>query len=473
MRTGAIAIMLFAGLSRLARAGCRWEEWGLHYAAYNTPTLEALYSNAWWEAARTWVGLHPPLYPLIHSVGSLAFPSPWVWGAFSAMCSMAAVALLLHAHPKTLMPALLLATDPVQLHYAAEVNNYPLSVLLISAAWWAVRTERTWLLTLTVILSAWTHVMAGAVCALIAITHPQRWRVLGPASLAILPLTGHAWTLAGDASTQRQPGMNLELSVQDAIDRFSVVWVVLLPMLALGMRRAPAAGMVWAGTVFMWAGMVALGIAAPHQFPYAMFLGVPAAVLLSTAADHHHGFKSIVFIAAIGRGLWGLGDSVKDGSAILKDQAAHRGIDAVLSLSLPGDAIVLVRGPGAPDDDRRHISPVLWRFSPFDVWLPIFTGVRPDLVGQPRLVRGRRVYTFAHPRPALSSIPGAHVFTVLYDGAEHNRERIPAHPRQGDWVQAGPDLWRGPIFSGPSSGSAAASGAEENGASPPGLPDLD
>ena len=39
-------------------------------------------------------------------------------------------------------------------------------------------------------------------------------------------------------------------------------------------------------------------------------------------------------------------------------------------------------------------------------------------------------------------------YTILYDGAEHNRDAIPAHPRQGLWNEVGQDLWRGPTASG-------------------------
>jgi hypothetical protein len=471
MRTGATAILLFAALSRLLRAGGRWEEWALHFAAYNNATTAELLAGDTVGALSTWVGLHPPLYPFLHGLGTLVLPMPAIWLIFSSACSLGAVWFMLRAHPSTLLPALLLATDPVQLHYAAEVNNYPLSVLVIAATWWALRSNRIVALTVFVVIGAWTHILAGLVCILIALTHPKRMRILMVAAFGVMPLVPNAWALAVSSASQRQPPLDVERSIQDAIDRFSVLWVMLIPMILLGAQEAKAAAFVWASTLAIWAGMVGVGIAAPHQFPYAMLLGVPAVVLLSATASRHLAFGVIIVIAAIGRGLVGLGSGLADTWHIVANQSVHRGIDAVLDLSLPGDAIVLVRGPGPPDDDRRHHSPVLWRLSPFDDWNPIFTKARPDLVGQPWLHRGRRIYTFSHPRPSLAIIPGRHVFTVLYDGAEQNPMSIPDHPLQGDWKKAGPDLWRGPIDPSQTSGAAATSGGEESDGSPPGPPE--
>ena len=83
------------------------------------------------------------------------------------------------------------------------------------------------------------------------------------------------------------------------------------------------------------------------------------------------------------------------------------------------------------------------------------------------MIRGRRVYTFSHPREAIGTIPGAHVFTVLYDGAEQNPDRIPPLPRQGDWEKTGTDLWRGPSFNASDSGVNDEPEAEAIDASPP------
>ena len=106
------------------------------------------------------------------------------------------------------------------------------------------------------------------------------------------------------------------------------------------------------------------------------------------------------------RGVWSGGQMIQQSMDIKRDFEQERAIDTVLNLSLPGDAIVLVRGAGAPDDDKRRSSSTLWRLSPFEPMPALFTQVRPDLVGQPRLYRGRRIYTFSHPRPSIGEIPG-------------------------------------------------------------------
>ena len=468
MRSGGGAILLLAAILRLLRAGVRWEEWSLHYAAYNLPTLEALLIGEFTQAASLWVGLHPPLYPLIHSFGALVWPAPASWLLFSVTCSLGAVAFMLAAHPRSLLPALLLATDPVQLHYAAEVNNYPLSVLILSYSWWAMRRDKPVHLAVSIVLGFWTHLLAGGVTVLVALWHPRRWLILGAGIAGALPLFATAWSLGLDQGSRKQPSLIMEDSVRDAIDRFTVGWIVMLPLLLLGISRAKEAAATWAGALAAWMGMVAFGFAAPHQFPYACTLGVFAAALLGGAAERVRSIGMLIWMVALVRGLWGLGGDAARVQHIVTDLQQVRAIDTVLDLSLPGDAIVLVRGPGPQDDDKRRTSPSLWRISPFEPMQAIFTGVRPDLVGQPRLWRGRRLYTFSNPRRAISEVPGDHVFTILYDGAQHNPERIEDHPLQGPWQTVGADLWRGPISNVSGSEEVPASVDEETDESLPG-----
>lgn len=452
-RPTAIAIVVLAAVSRLVRAACRWEEWSLHYSAYNLPTFEAIQAGDWGSALQTWAGLHPPLYPILHALGATLWPAPVTWMLFSALCSTGAVVFVLKAHPGRWLPALLVATDPVQLHYAAEVNNYPLSVLLVAMAWWAFQKNRLWWLIAAGVIAMWTHLIAGVFVILVASLHPKRWKALGGILLGAAPLASQAWLLATDGGTHRQPSLLLEASITDSIGRFSLAYVVLLPVLLLGFSRAKDAACVWAGMLCFWFGMVALHIAAPHQFPYALMLGIPAAVLIAASARFRPGLTSMVILVAMVRFSWFEAGDISRLMAIRQDLKQERAVDVVLNLSLPGDAIVLVRGPGRPDDDRRHFSPTMWRFSPFQSMPSLSTGVRPDLMGQPRLVRGRRVYTFNQYRPTIATIPGEHVFTILYDGAEERPEEVPTHPLQGEWETAGDDLWRGPVFTAPNSES--------------------
>ncbi|MAY80377.1 MAG: hypothetical protein CL930_06275 [Deltaproteobacteria bacterium] len=450
-RTTAIAIVVLAVSSRLIRAVCRWEEWALHYSAYNLETFELIQAGDWATALQTWAGLHPPLYPILHALGSTLWPAPFTWLVFSALCSACAVVFLMKAHPGQWLPPLLLATDPVQLHYAAEVNNYPLSVLLVSIAWWGLQQNRLRWMIVAGIIAMWTHILAGVCVLFISVMHKQRAIALGGIFLGASPLALKAWQLATDVGTHIQPPLLLEASISDSLSRFSLAYVILLPVLILGFARAKDAACVWIGMLCFWFGMVGLHIAAPHQFPYALMLGIPAAVLISASARYRTGLTSMVTLVAISRFVW---FEVGDFSRIMNiqaDQQNERAIDVVFNLSLPGDAIVLIRGPGKPDDDRRHFSPTIWRMSPFQPMPSLSTGVRPDLMGQPRLVRGRRLYTYSQPRPSMGTIPGDHVFTILYDGAEERPEIVPDHPLQGDWEPAGPDLWRGPVFTAPSS----------------------
>lgn len=452
--TVAAVCILAVGL-RVPRLIVRWDEWALHYAAYNQPTLEHLLTGEHYEAVTGWVGLHPPLYPLVHSLLSLVWPAPLAWMLLSVAASIGAIAFMVQAEKRTLLPAFLLATDPVQIHYAAEVNNYPLAVLAISYSWWAFRTQRTGHLAVALILAGWTHILAGCVAFCIAAWHPKRIKIFAIALIGISPIIFSALDIGFDASNRRQPPLLLEASITDAVDRFSISWVVCLPLLFLAFSQAKEAAATWSLTVFLWFSLVLFGIAAPHQFPYATFLGVPAAVLLATAARKTRTLEILIVLAGFGRAGWTLTGDVNRATTIVHDLKTERGIDQVWSVSLPGDAIVFVRGPGAPDDDKRQFSPTLWRLPPWKPMKPIFTGTRADLMGQPYLVQGRRIYTFNHPLPALAEIPGEHVFTILYDGAEHNSDQIPKHPKQGAWERFGPDLVRGPTGSSSSEADAS------------------
>ena len=460
-----VAVCTLAVAVRLPRMIVRWDEWALHYAAYNQPTLERLLTGAHYEAVTGWVGLHPPLYPLLHSLLNLIWPTPFAWMLLSVMASVGAVGFMIQAEKKSLLPAFLLATDPVQIHYAAEVNNYPLAVLALSYSWWAFRTRRSGHLTASLVLASWTHVLAGGIAVCIAAWHPKRFKVYAVALVAMAPVILSAWDVGFDPSNRRQPPLLLEASITDAVDRFSISWVVCLPLLLLAFSKAKEAAVTWSVTIFLWFSLVLFGVAAPHQFPYATFLGVPAAVLVATASQRTRTLELLIVVVGFSRAAWVWAGDIDRSLTIFDDLKSQRGIDQVWNVSLPGDAIVLVRGPGVPDDDKRDFSTTLWRLPPWKSMQPIFTGTRSDLMGQPYLLQGRRIYTFNHPLPALATIPGDHVFTILYDGAEHNPEQIPTHSRQGEWERVGPDLIRGPIGSG--SAAIDASMGEETGATQP------
>ena len=444
MKNAALGILLFTVASRLVRVAGRWDEWALHYATYNEATRTALLSGNIIDALTGWVGLHPPGYPLLHSIASIVWPAPLVWLLISAVASTVAVWALLKAHPQTVIPALVIATDPVQIHYAAEVNNYPIATMLLALAWMAHRRDRPVLLAVVAFLSCWVHLIGAVAVGLIAIMSRHRYHLIAVMACSSALLIPEATGIVMDEGSRKQPPLDLGSSLRDALDRFGPSWVVLVPVLIAGLHRSKEAALLWAGLLTVWVSTVWAGFAAPHQFPYACFLGIPAAALIGASSASRHRLAVGVGVFLLARGLFA---SMGDGRRlvdVVQDQSRSRAIDVVLERAVEGDAIILVRGPGPPDDDKRHTSSVLWRISPLDAAFPIPSERPATIGGHPFLIDGVRVYTFAHPRAAIGEVAGSRVFTILYDGAEQNPAAIPDHPGQGDWQPVGPDLWRAP-----------------------------
>lgn len=413
------AVFGLAAALRLPRMWLRWEEWALHYASYNHPTQAALRAGDWGTAFTTFAGLHPPLYPLLQASMEILWPAPILWLGFSTLCSLAAVFFITRdsAGSAPLLAACVFATDPIQLHYAAEVNNYPLTVAVIALAWAGVRTQRAIPVIIAAGLSPWIHLLAAVGVALAAMGSRLRWRVWATILLAGLPLWAIYWQLGTDWGTARQPPMHVGASIADIYDRFGLWWLLLLPVLLMGARRRPWIGIAWAGTLGFWWAMVAVKIAAPHQFPYALALGPPAALLVAAGATHPW-IRRAVLAACLLRGGSAAWDSTLGLGTL--SQAQPRGIDQALAQSKPGDAVVLVRGMGRPDDDRRHISPSLWRIRPWTP-LPALDGNghhQTPAQGQPRNWNGRALYTFDNLSAALIVPVEQRKHIVLYDGAE-------------------------------------------------------
>ena len=446
LRRRATLILGGALLLRLLRALCRWDEWALHYSGYHQGTEQALLSLDLRGALTIWSGLHPPLYSILHSLGSIIWPAPISWLVFSALCSAGAVLAVLKIRDASvaLLAGLLLATDPVQLHYAAEVNNYPLMVATIGLAWWAHSHDRWAILAVSGVLAAWTHVLGGLAVGLLALTGPHRWRVLGLMAIGSLPLLPTAVTLLSDQGSRAQPPLLLGETFADALDRFKGRFLLCLPALCIGMWRKPHLALVWGGTAAAWAGLVLAGLAAPHQLSYALALGIPAAVLIAGGATNSW-IRAAVLLACglsvvgmAGNDLRRLRDLAQGGDGAV---AAAQ----VIEQSAPGDAIVLVRGLDEQDDDKRHTSAVLWRFHPWEAMPAVpSTDLAPHAAGNPRTWRGRTLYTFDQPRPIIAQLPHRRVFTVAYGAAAQTLD-IPTHASQGAWHMRGEAAWRGPI----------------------------
>lgn len=427
-RSGAGALLAILALAlglRLLRVLLRWDEVSWLYAAYPGATLEALVEGRLLAALTTWSGLHPPLWPLLHSLQELVLPVPLGFLLLSAACSFGAVLLLWRRSP---WAGLVLATSPVQLHYAAEVNDYPLAVLLLALAWClrsgAARPDAPrWLpLGLALLALAWTHAL-GAAAGLFVLWGLARGvvlRVLGLLVLGCLPLLPGLLAAVQDPDSYRQPPLEAALVLADLQARFGWLGLLWLVPAALGARALPAAALALGGTVVLLGGFVFLGVAAPHQFPYLLLLGPPLALLVEAGSRGHRG---PVLALALVQGAWvGAFDLVRLGGVAEDLQAGGRAVDlawaesaALAAVDTPvgaaSPALLLLSPAGTNDDDKRATSAVLWRLRPWWSMPPVLRSDAPyadHRLGQPRAVRGRVVYLDDHVRPELSEYLSRH-----------------------------------------------------------------
>lgn len=460
-----MGVLGLAAALRLPRVLNRWDEVAWLYAAYPTPTVDALRDGRLVDAWTTFTGLHPPLWPLLHAATELAAPIPLLWLGLSAALSWAAVALV---GRQSLLAGLVLATGAVQLHYAAEVNQYPLATAGVALAWASARAlgqgRGHWLwVTAGVAVAGWSHVLGGAAAALACALLPAGLgaRALGAAALTSAPLWSPALDLLSDTGTARQPAFELPLVAADLRARFGLLGLGLGIPAAVGARRAPHLALSVVALAALLAGLIAARIAAPHQFPYLLFFGPPLALLIAEGA----------------RGprmrAWVIGVCLLQGAAILRLdlQAAHatwrdppRAIDQALgeadrpwtcppdappSPSCAGDAVLLLAPAGINDDDKRRTSPTLWRISPWQR-LPRVQPYGFDWGdhrrGQPRLVDGIAVYVADQPHDRLFDLLDAHerVWVVVYEQGQREPfteglvRRFDAAPTR----IAGDDLYR-------------------------------
>jgi len=407
----ALLLLAVAGALRAGRALLRWEEVSIAYAAYQAPLV-----NAWGDPGLmldSWVGPHPPLYGLFHAAIEHVAPIPVLFLGFSALCSWLAVlfvwraARLLGGELAGLGALALAAGAPVALHYTAELNNYPLLLALVAALVWAWARYRQgvggWLtVALIGVAAGWTHLLGGVVAGLVVLAVLARHRPDGFKALALLavgcsPVVLGALALAGSSDTFGQPELHLDLSLRDWRERFGWLCVPAAVLALPALRRIPALGLAWLGLVGAIVGMVALGVAAPHQFPYWSLLMPMGAVLAGVAVSRLPGWWVGVAALALLQ-LWLAGRAVEhDLRHCWRDLHRPRAIDAALDRALPGDGLWLVSPALQPDDDKRAISPSVWRLRP---WLPMpmvepfpmeYTDYR---YGQPRLYQGITVYSF-------------------------------------------------------------------------------
>lgn len=423
------AVFALALLLRLPRAVQRWDEVALAYAAYPAPTVEALARGDLPAALGTWMGLHPPLWPVLHALGELLLPVPLL--ALLASVLASSLAVLLVARVGGPLAGLVLATAPLQLAYAAEINNYPLAVALVAAAL-ALSRGPWWALSLVTVFGAWTHILAGAAAGGLVlerawVDRKQAPQLLLATTLGLLPVGVGALRRMGQAGTFDQPALDPGGWLEAAFAAVGLPGLALGLVALMGLDRRLLAALL---PLLLTLGLALVaGAAAPHQQPYLLLLGPPLAVAAAQARRRLSSFARpllvLILLACGVRGLVAVGEAGQGVAALVADQAQPRAIDAALAASVEGDLLWLVAPALQADDDKTAMAPVLWRLPPW-AWMPMARRVpfeyRDFRYGQPRQWRGRTVHSstelYAAPFDQVAAEAlgrGVQIYVVLYE----------------------------------------------------------
>lgn len=434
-----MGVVAVAAVLRGLHGGVRWHEDAWRYSVYPAETLHRLITGDLLRLPLPFTGLHPPAWPLLHSLSEVLSPRPAWWLLQSLVWSLGAVVLVTR---RSVWAGLLLATAPVAVHYSVEVNQYALLTFAVAGLWSTPPRDGRGVdvrVVLWALLAAWTHALGGvaAVLALVSLPGGRRWGSLGVFGVGCLPLVPSVLEALQDGGTFAQPEWKAELVVRDLMGRFGGLGLVGLGLALTQVRRAPRLALALVGGTGVVVGFVVLGVAAPHQFPYLLTL-LPVVALL--AGHHPRAAVVVVPLAVLQAGWQGTFDAQRV-RALAEDVAAGgRGVDrALASLAVPwtcpglhlepacaGDALVLLRSAGRNDDDKNRSSPVLWRISPLwpapRIHLPqVPAGSSDHRYGQPRLVSTPRgafaVYVHDQVRPTLADIDRQHprVWVVVSD----------------------------------------------------------
>lgn len=419
-------------LLRALRVGVRWDELSLAYAAYQEPTARALQEGRLLDALSTWVGLHPPLYPLLFGLSELLLPVPLLWLAGSAALSLLAVGLVGRAGGP--VAAAVLATSPVQIADAAELNTYPLATASLALVLLTARGP--WLaLALAAGLASWSHVLgmagAGAVVG---------WRLLQPAPLSerlrLAAASGllAAPVLVGALRRMAQPDTFQQAALEPMAwldmmaQAIGPAGLLLGPLLLMGLR-GPALACL-AGPALALGAALMLGAAAPHQRPYLDLLGPAAALAVAVGLGRlpvgrgRQALGFAVVLLCLGRGLFGLSEELDRAHEIRADLQRERALDLALAESAPGDTLWLVVPALQPDDDKSATGPLMWRlapWSPMPIARPVDFEYTDYRYGQPREHRGRVIHSSteldeqAFDHVAAVALQRGRLFVVLAD----------------------------------------------------------
>ena len=457
MRSNSLAlipVLILAALLRLLRMHVRWDEITLAYSAYAEPVTQALIDGHPTALLGSWIGLHPPLWGVIHGLMEMVAPIPWVWMGFSSLCSLGAVYLV--GRSGGWVPALVLATAPVHLLDAAEVNNYPLASLAVAAL--VVTARGPWIgLALAAVFAAWTHLLTGVAAVAVvvwrawALRTVDRRALLGTVFLGLLPILGGALRLMGEGSTWAQPDGSLLVWLSMVAETVGYEGLVLAPLVLLGLSGASRVAWLALGLALVTA--VGFDAAAAHQRPYLGLLAPAAALAVGMAVRRRRWLVPVVLILCTVRAARFASDDIQRIQGIVSDLRVERGVDFALSGAEPGDTLWLVAPALQADDDKTASSSVLWRLRPW-LQMPMIGQDQFEYkdyrYGQPRLVSGVRVHSstelyeapFDH-MAQLAHQAGAKVWVVVYDhqpatGLLQRIERV-LQPYDVTWSEVGED----------------------------------
>lgn len=444
-------MVALAALLRVVRALSRWDEIALAYAAYQQPWVDGMGSPS--AMISTFVGLHPPAYSALYA-GLEIWGAPLGWLLLSGALSTAAVWLV--GRVGGIGAALYLCFDPLQLAYAAEVNNYPLLVFAIALALHErARVERggSWVgLAIAGVLAGWTHVLGGLVVGLLVLTlwgrdRQATLRVLGVMALGCLPVVVRAVGMAGGEDTYGQSGLDVA-TIWTGLNEKSGWWILSWGVAGLSVCRWRLSLVLWL-TAAAILGVMAAGISASHQQPYWLALGPLAA--LAPRRTFAAAFALI--------GAWfAVAHTLLPAKRLADSLDRPRAIDAALAGE--AEALWLLAPALMPDDDKTMDSDVLWRFAPWKRMRP-WRGPTPTSFeytdyrfGQPRVMDGRIVHTTTSLEPAVvDQVVGWHLAEgrtmafVLYDHGPANDYpgmlRSALKPWKASCIQIGEDVGLG------------------------------
>lgn len=421
-----VGVVIAGGLLRAGRLPARWDEIALAYAAYTEPVVQAMRAGAWESAVGTWVGLHPPLYAALLGAVEAISTHPVVALALSALLSLAAVVAV--GRVGGALAAAVLASAPIQMLYCAELNNYPLAAFAVAAVLAAAKAPWPWL-ALAAVAAGWSHLLAGAAGAavlgwrLVISSTRERACLIGAVALGWAPLVAGVLRRISLETTWSQGGVGDGGPwLRAAAEAVGPEGLALGLLAILGMRGP--AGLAALGVGGALAASLVLGAAAPHQLPYLVLLGPPAALGVATAARHPGVKAAVVALCLLRAGRVALAEG-RVLAELVADLERERAVDAAIRESRPGDALWLVSPALEPDDDKDATSGVLWRFPPWDSMprlRPFAHEYTDPRFGQPRVWRGRTVLSSTDlDAGAFDAVAGGvlgaggRVWVVLYD----------------------------------------------------------